>query len=1390
MSLEKAVRNTLRVVVTQSRKLLEEAIGELLQGHFGIHTSGKIEDAGSMNHLSAEDHQYREQILTHLQHIKASGFKLNDAVMQLIREVAFTHLNRLCAYKMMETRGLIKESISRGPKSRGFMFYLADHPTDEQLWSSGKQDIAYRHFLEWLGGTLSEEIGVLFSPHDSASRLFPPYRVLEQVLDLLNSEELKEIWGEDETIGWVYQYFTSKDLRDQARKESQAPRNSYELAFRNQFYPPRYVVQFLTENTLGRIWYEMCQGKTQLKEQCSYLVRRPDEVFFAKADTPEVAEAQRWLQGEDVPEPDPVSLAYTVNAYIRHDAFTEATNLWIEQRLSYLTEESVKELKTQELLDLLFLWHRYDRFSEGTLDTRTHEINLIVNALRERVRLSDRDNRTQEELLRAPFFVPYREKKDSRELRILDPACGSGHFLLYCFDLLSTIYEEAYDYPDLGPVLQRDYPTPADLKKALPALILAHNLHGIDIDLRATQIAALALWLRAQRAYQELKLNIVERPRITRSNIVCAEPMPGEKDMLDEFIRTLQPAMLGDMVCVIFEKMQLASEAGSLLKIEEEIREAVLEARQRWMLLLRPGQLALWSGDLRPERVKLLEETGITNRDFWNGAEARVIDALHQYAQAVSNGKELARQLFADDVVQGFAFIDICQKRFDVVLMNPPFGSPTSSTAHLLPPDSAFNLYSAFVLNAMRNCQGFIGAITDRSFLVQDTFKGYRQILFSQCSLEFLIDLGWGVLDTADVQVAAYTIRVGYTTLHSFLDSRDIEEKADKIKVNINHITKWAVLTSHQLSQLPNGVFAYSLYPSVLKLLNSSKKLADIAILPRGLGSNKAARTYRVWYEVPFGSIGVHGRYRSLCNGGEFSPFYREDAGVADWMRSDGYPLVEQGYEDGFVAYDQKNIEHYFLAGLSFPKQSTNFNVAILPEDAIPTREGKAIIPYDPENRWFLLGYLNSSLVRHFINVTTGLHKQSGSVGMIPIISPSLSTYQSICTLSRNLAYYLYESLTFDESSRLFIAPLLEKIEMKTMPEPLLNAYQKIDDLIADELKFDLTTRQYFREENLQPAPLYIPSISDIPSYALGCVYGRWDVRVACNESLRPRLLSPFDSLPICPPGTLVGSDGFPTTSECIASEEWLSSRPNINTTPEEGKVKQPTIPDTLYPINIRWEGILVDDPDHSEDIVRRVQNVFKVIWQEKAEVMEQEACQILGLKDLREYFRRPGNGGFWMDHVSRYSKSRRKAPIYWLLQSAKKNYALWLYYHRLDKDTLFKALTHCVEPKLRLEEGRLGQFRTQLVGAGSTGREVKQLEKQLERQENLMAELYDFLDKLRRAADLNLEPDLNDGVVLNIAPLWELVPWNEARKYWEELKAGKYEWSSISKQLRERKVI
>jgi hypothetical protein len=139
--MDKSLRNTLHNVVTQCRRLLEEAVAELLEGQFGIYASGKVDSADYMGHLSADDREYREQLLIQLQHIQAAGFKAKDAVEQLVREVAFTHLNRFCAYKMMETRGLIRKAVSDGLKSQGFLFYLADNPEEEQLYNEGKHSL-------------------------------------------------------------------------------------------------------------------------------------------------------------------------------------------------------------------------------------------------------------------------------------------------------------------------------------------------------------------------------------------------------------------------------------------------------------------------------------------------------------------------------------------------------------------------------------------------------------------------------------------------------------------------------------------------------------------------------------------------------------------------------------------------------------------------------------------------------------------------------------------------------------------------------------------------------------------------------------------------------------------------------------------------------------------------------------------------------------------------------------------------------------------------------------------------------------------------------------------------------------------------------------------------
>ena len=285
-------------------------------------------------------------------------------------------------------------------------------------------------------------------------------------------------------------------------------------------------------------------------------------------------------------------------------------------------------------------------------------------------------NPSEKELLGTPDYIDHRPKKDPRDLHVLDPACGSGHFLLYAFDLLERIYEEAWKDPDspnseiTGRALGDDFASLHDLRRAAPKLIVEHNLRGIDIDTRAVQIAALALWLRAQKAWTNQRLDAAARPRIDRSNIVTAEPMPGEEDMRREFTADLRPRVLGQLVDVVFDKMTLAGEAGSLLKIDEEITASVAEAKRQWLQEPKPEQSVMFPELVtrKPEQQRLFDVTEITDDEFWDQAEDRILAALKDYTERVENGHAVRRRLFAGDAARGFAFIDNCRRHYDVVL--------------------------------------------------------------------------------------------------------------------------------------------------------------------------------------------------------------------------------------------------------------------------------------------------------------------------------------------------------------------------------------------------------------------------------------------------------------------------------------------------------------------------------------------------------------------------------------------------------------------------------------------------------------------------------------------------------------------------------------------------
>jgi len=261
----------------------------------------------------------------------------------------------------------------------------------------------------------------------------------------------------------------------------------------------------------------------------------------------------------------------------------------------------------------------------------------------------------------------------------------------------------------------------------------------------------------------------------------------------------------------------------------------------------------------------------------------------------------------------------------------------------------------------------------------------------------------------------------------------------------------------------------------------------------------------------------------------------------------------------------------------------------------------------------------------------------------------------------------------------------------------------------------------------------------------------------------------------------LISIDGLPAVQGGIVSEEWLRARPDAITLPPERAVARPTITDAEYPLAIAWDGILVDDEEHPRDVVRQVRGVLTLLWSERCEAIEQESCEILGVRDLRDYFRGPA--GFYAEHLKRYSKSRRQAPIYWPLSTASGAYTLWIYYHRLTSDTLFTAVNRYVEPKMAEVQRALGELEPRL--AGVSGREASRLREQVEAARALLAELEDFRAELLRVAALPYRPNLDDGVIINAAPLhkvFRLPKWaKDTRETWTKLERGDYDWAHLA---------
>lgn len=551
--------------------------------------------------------------------------------------------------------------------------------------------------------------------------------------------------------------------------------------------------------------------------------------------------------------------------------------------------------------------------------------------------------------------------------------------------------------------------------------------------------------------------------------------------------------------------------------------------------------------------------------------------------------------------------------------------------------------------------------------------------------------------------------------------------------------------------QVPGAPFAYWVSEAIRQTFaRMSSFESDERTARQGLATAEDFRFVRTWWEEP--GNGWYG----FAKGGAYSPFYADIYLMTNWHNSGAE--VKAGicrrypYLNGNAEFVAKNPQFYLRPGVTWPRRTNGLSFRVMPAGCIFADKGPAAFVEndEPQDLLALSCLLNSSAFGLLVSVQLARVElaQSFEVGLIqqtPI--PNLSDKQSyeLASLAR-CAWSLKRKLdTVQETSHAFTLPAALRARLRDYNPPviqseLVSIQDKINRMAFDLYgfnKFDQTaayesqTRKTAGDLEVdvdndgddEDSAVPVDQMAGLLSWAVGVAFGRFDWRLATGERDAPAEPEPFDPLPAKSPGML---------------------------------------PDGAEPFHAHT-GILVDDPGHRHDLPRLIEEVPSRV-------------DVAVPDDVRRWLRKD----FFAFHLQRYSKSRRKAPIYWPLSTVSGSYTLWIYYPALNNQTLFTAVNDFLDGPT----GKLTQISRECSTLRlKTGRSSEE-EKQYASLQTFEQELTDLRDTLLKIAP-TYQPNHDDGVQITAAPLWPLFrhkPWQKVLKdTWTKLEKGDYDWAHLA---------
>lgn len=871
-------------------------------------------------------------------------------------------------------------------------------------------------------------------------------------------------------------------------------------------------------------------------------------------------------------------------------------------------------------------------------------------------------------------------------IKVIDPCMGSGHILVYAFDVLMQIYTQM-GYTDKDAALS----------------ILENNLYGLDIDKRAFQLAYFAVLMKARQYH---KFILKKQPQchiyaIAESNGINMKHLAYFGAQLDELAKPVALNQMQELIATLHD----AKEYGSIISV----------ADYDWDLLHQFAAEFDISGEM-------------------NLFDSFDIEATQQRLQElVAVGEVLAQKY--EVVVTNPPYMGASN-------MNPKLNEFIKQKYA----DYKSDFFSAFIIRAseMTKQEGYCGFFTPYVWMFIQSYEKLRKYLYSKATIETLIQFEYSAFEEATVPVCTFAFKNSYINkkgcylrLVDFRGGMEIQRQKTLEAISNHNCGFYYEQCSDNFAKIPGAPVAYWVNEKFLLCFNKSHLLRNISNPKQGLITGNVNKFVRKWFEISCCNFSIKNdcyfdsKWYPYCNGGNFRKWYGNNEDVVNWY-DNGIEVKTFFDENGKLRSRPQNQQFYFKEGGTWTAiSSASFSVRYFPKGYIFSNAGMAIFT-KKSLLLILIGFLNSKLSQAYLSIyNEGLNYNQGDIAKLPIID-NLDDEMILNKVNQCISLSKSDWDAFETSWDFTKHPLVvtsgqllvnsdssANTQLSTTHYPLTTiaqTYQRWEEetnarftqLKANEeelnrifidiygLQDELTPEVEDKDVTVRKADLQ-RDIKSLLSYAVGCMFGRYSLAV---EGL------------------------------AYAGGEWDESK-YVTFKPDE---------DNVIPIT--------DEDYFEDDIIGRLIAWLKVVY--GAETLEENLrfiADALGTsgdtarQKIRNYFLKD----FFKDHCKIY----QKRPIYWLYDSGKQNgFKALIYMHRYNADTSGQVRAEYLGKMEETYESEIN--RMQDIMDNGAGREVALAGKRKEKLQKQLHECRDYDAVLGHIALASIAIDLDDGVKVN----------------------------------------